>query len=971
MTLSLCRFVTLSLCRFSNFQIFKFAIMDEDNYKIIIYFYNGIIRSYIHITGDNVDENKIYSHVYNLCDKNVDNIIQYFVENKKYIQVFKDGLVPLNDNYLLTHYISLAAKGIINFNRPVFFKNNFDAVTNHNFEIALQRIGLCNPAQKKALHKIYKLIEESRQFSNFNYDDDLYKYAILYHTNVIGYIEGILSKTKAEKNTIKLQCFILPKFRKNNIAKFAHQLLFSILELTVMPQTYLCYILEHNNSAIHLYKSLGFQNTGEKLKINGLKFQVYQNDKVTDAAIDIKLINNDAADVAMDSTKSIDNDAAAIDVAAIDVIKTDFPYRQYYMPPFLTMYNNLKKYAMLGLGSEANNKYLFTVDRSFPHDYESADSIIDHFVEDIRIHCAERGEKSPYAIWQENKEKFLLKSSNKKKLRELVYKGARGCNLFNVGLGIQLFKHFNATSLLDCTAGWGDRLIAASIAGVKFYRGWDTNSKLQSVYNNIYDNIFKLENVDDCHFQMDWKVYCGPFEKSKLFDHDKYNGLNLYKKFDVAFLSPPFYDKELYEGDLTSTTIYKNINEWYNYFYKPMFKRAAMAVKPGGHILAYIPDGRMRHEANFVLEREQFIYLGSVAFRTIVEGKNPQIRDTFVWQAASSTAADETVLDAAVMDSTVMDATDAAMMDATDAAAIDVAMDATATKSIEQFLPVKEISSIKFKLGQKFMILSNDSSSRITSEEKFKNLQLNHPELKIMEIPNNVKKTITIGILMYKILISNIEVIKYYLVKINKGKIYEKLNIEDIKYVKMTSCINHIVNHIKDVELVRENMAMIVCIFSIDNDDVIWITDIYENTTYVCEMHEQMILNQIKPFKTQYNTDEYDKTIKLIIMDKTTTDKPTNISIYLSRKNIGVINIEKNSYGFEISVLMRPTDRKKKYINTVLITLYEFIHYHGEKFNELTYIESDDSTFIKCCKKLGLKDITIFGHESSKIFKIK
>jgi hypothetical protein len=354
-----------------------------------------------------------------------------------------------------------------------------------------------------------------------------------------------------------------------------------------------------------------------------------------------------------------------------------------------------------------------------------------------------------------------------------------------------------------------------------------------------------------------------------------------------------------------------------------MFKRAAMAVKPGGHILAYIPDGRMRHEANSVLKEEKFIYLGSVAFRTIVEGKNPQIRDTFVWQLDN-------------LDNNLDN---------------DSSNDSSNDLTIQDLLPIKSISSTKFKLGQTFTIVSN--SKKITSEEKFNHLQLKHPELKIMEIPHSVKKTIKISILIYKIATANLTIIKYYLVSLTSLTNLNLINIEDLKYVKIINYIKHIIENIKNVELVQRSMAMVVCEFSIDNDDVIWITNIYENTKYICPIHEKMILNQIKPFK--------------IISD---SNVKKSLSIYLLKKNIGVINIEKNIYGFEISILITPTYRKKKYINTVLVTICEFVNYYHEQFNELTFIETDNAIFIKCCKELGLKDITIFGHESSKVFKL-
>ena len=367
-------------------------------------------------------------------------------------------------------------------------------------------------------------------------------------------------------------------------------------------------------------------------------------------------------------------------------LEDNFPYRKYFMPPFKEMFSRLQIYANnIETNTKPSSDYLYEVERTFPEDYDLTDSLVDHFVEQIRVDCAERddsnknsnktkhdsnktnSQSTPQEIWKLNQESFLLKintninfylnddssnDSNKmqkvKELREMVYNKARGCNIFNAALGVFLFKQFKATSLLDCTAGWGDRLIAAIAADVHFYRGWDTNTKLQPVYEQIVKtcSLNSKSNLIDSKITpepfnwkitpepFDWKITPEPFEKST----DFFPNNELYQKFDVAFLSPPFYDKEMYEGDNTSTTNYPNINQWYIQFYNPMFLRATLAVKVGGYILAYIPNGRMKQEANNVVTKEGFIYRGIVAFKQIVEGKKPQIRETFVWEKKNNFA---------------------------------------------------------------------------------------------------------------------------------------------------------------------------------------------------------------------------------------------------------------------------------------------------------------------------------------------
>jgi hypothetical protein len=485
---------------------------------------------------------------------------------------------------------------------------------------------------------------------------------------------------------------------------------------------------------------------------------------------------------------------------------------------------------------------------------------------------------------------------------------------------------------------------------------------------------------------MDWKVLCAPFEKSKIFNKDEYDGQNLYKKFDVAFLSPPFYDKELYEGELTSTTNYKTENDWYNQFYKPMFKRAAMAVKSGGYVLAYIPDGRMRKEANYILENNGFQYMGIVAFRTIVEGKRPQIRDTFVWKRGLTPL---TPLRNNTSAAPLRNNTSAAPLRNNTSAdllrnntPLTPLRNNTSSNPIEEF--VRPISSVRFKLGQNFAIYDPELkklTNTISSEEKFKSLPL---DTQIMELPQNIKKQIIINILVYKILINSISITKYYISKDHfskDSKDTQKIISKDTLHIKIKTEINKIINKLGELSSI---MAMIVCEFSIDSDDVVWITNIYENKEYICPIHKQMVLNQLAVYK-YHSSEKIDIRIQLkesenkkdflgeafsqkALLGEAFSQKALRI-MYLN-KNIGTIKINKNHYGVEVSIFIKEKYRKKDIILFIFICLYEYLHLLLPN-NELTYIEvdKDNKKYLHLCELLGLKDITTYGHISSKVFK--
>jgi len=439
----------------------------------------------------------------------------------------------------------------------------------------------------------------------------------------------------------------------------------------------------------------------------------------------------------------------------------------------------------------------------------------------------------------------------------------------------------------------------------------------------------------------------------------------LYKKFDVAFLSPPFYDKELYEGELTSTSTYKNINEWYNKFYKPMFMRAAMAVKKGGHILAYIPDGRMRQEAHFILKEYKYTYLGIVAFRTITKDTKPQIRDTFVWRCDyEEDNKEENIEEDNIEESIEEDNKEKSIEESIEEDNKEEKMieEENIEKTIEELLPCKHINNTSFKLGQKMKIISefNENKKMISSEEKY-NL-LKDKDLMILEIPQIIKKVININILTYQIIINNIHIYKYYL-SIGNGNNQKIIDIHNYS-IKIINEINRIIKKIPNITTLN-NMSMIECEFSIDNEDIPWISNI-KLKPYICKIHKKMIFNQIKSYKTIQD--------KMYINDEILIkDMKDSFIIYFHKKRIGIFSVEKNNYGFEISILLNSKYRKKEYIFSILFMIYEYIHYIDKYKNELVYLEfisSGDKEFIKCCKYLGFKNITAFGHTKTKIYKI-
>jgi 16S rRNA G966 N2-methylase RsmD len=307
----------------------------------------------------------------------------------------------------------------------------------------------------------------------------------------------------------------------------------------------------------------------------------------------------------------------------------EFPYRKNYLPSFEVMFKRLL-YISQNIPKDWLNptkQHKFGVGfRTFPEDYNEADSLTDHFIEPIRILCNEQNQISPYEAWvkiQNQTSPSIVKSISD--WREDVYNASRGCNLYNTALGIYTLHSLTQqkdVSVLDCTSGWGDRLIAAfAVPNVSIYRGFDTNFALQNGYNNIAENCQKLVKK-----QLDWKIICEPFESIKNTMLTKNGDFML---FDIVFTSPPFYYQELYKGQKTSTALYKTPKDWENKFYIPMIEISQSLLKPGGYIALYIAPYMFQLTNRALTEME---YQGALGFKQIVSGYKSKIRDTYIWK---------------------------------------------------------------------------------------------------------------------------------------------------------------------------------------------------------------------------------------------------------------------------------------------------------------------------------------------------
>lgn len=171
----------------------------------------------------------------------------------------------------------------------------------------------------------------------------------------------------------------------------------------------------------------------------------------------------------------------------------------------------------------------------------------------------------------------------------------------------------SVTRMLDLSAGWGDRLLAAlasSSAGVRQYLATDPNTQLQSKYRDIclsfpptgfqvismemtekegllvqygktpdnsqFPAVTAVEQKNDTFLV---RIYPHPMEDLILAQFCL-NG----EQSDAVFTSIPYFNQELYKGINQSHERYKTYAEWKTNFLHKVVDQSVLAVKVGGVI---------------------------------------------------------------------------------------------------------------------------------------------------------------------------------------------------------------------------------------------------------------------------------------------------------------------------------------------------------------------------------------------------
>ena len=183
---------------------------------------------------------------------------------------------------------------------------------------------------------------------------------------------------------------------------------------------------------------------------------------------------------------------------------------------------------------------------------------------------------------------------NSEKVNELLYQsiqlginGVQYANEFPPHVARDIYLKYNMnkdSKILDPCAGWGGRMIGASIVS-DHYTCFEPSTETYKGLMNLFLFIQKLSPSFSAF------INCKPFEDSELVNNT----------YDIAITSPPYYDTEQYsEEETNSLNRYNTYQKWCEYFYLPLVQKTMDALKSGSVFVMNI--GSRKYDLNEVLK---------------------------------------------------------------------------------------------------------------------------------------------------------------------------------------------------------------------------------------------------------------------------------------------------------------------------------------------------------------------------------
>lgn len=291
----------------------------------------------------------------------------------------------------------------------------------------------------------------------------------------------------------------------------------------------------------------------------------------------------------------------------------------------------------LGFGADDVPHVLRTTDA----DYWRVDRLSDFFAEHVRMRARRVGARaSPWEAWHGADPAFreaVVRAASARfdrltpfALREAMWAGAREwpeATLFKPSLALSVLRMLRSRRVLDFSAGWGDRLLAALAHGVERYTGVDPNEALRAPHAAM---VRKFGGGGATVVRM---LYA-PFEDAALEEED---GAPLY---DTVFTSPPYFDFETYCTATTqSCARHPTLARWLDGWLEPVLRKAWAHLAPRGHLALHVCDPRLV-EPLFAIVGARLrgaTYVGALLCTGARRSTPP--RPTWVWAKREASAA--------------------------------------------------------------------------------------------------------------------------------------------------------------------------------------------------------------------------------------------------------------------------------------------------------------------------------------------
>jgi len=296
-----------------------------------------------------------------------------------------------------------------------------------------------------------------------------------------------------------------------------------------------------------------------------------------------------------------------------------FPWIRNQIEDPNKLFNHLREYQPTILNEKSTYKYIVWKYKKYNQnkfrninyfsfltqkpDYENIDRLVDYFNENPRMHAKRRDKKyTPMEIWENpkrldnDKNHHILENVS---IRDRIWKLGYECNAFKATLAKSIYMFFNAKRILDFSAGWGDRLLAAIAHEADRYLGYDPNIELQKGYQEIITLFSEKEQAKEQEKEnKKYEIIAEPFETATLPENET---------FDLICTSPPYFDFEVYipnkekQSENQSIIKYPKFNDWMIHFLLVSFWKSWNVLDVNGNMVIHLSDVYKTHYVEIMI----------------------------------------------------------------------------------------------------------------------------------------------------------------------------------------------------------------------------------------------------------------------------------------------------------------------------------------------------------------------------------